>query len=89
MAGGPDERPQPIPLRLLIYRSVRVKDLCDGEADGQRGCPDANDSPAASGAWCGKFEDTSAPGRYPQCGGMQFTVNRCQHCRLALCIKCN
>ena len=33
---APDEWPTPVPLRLLIFRSVRAAELCDGGTDGPR-----------------------------------------------------
>jgi predicted RNA-binding Zn-ribbon protein involved in translation (DUF1610 family) len=72
----------PVPLRLLIHRSVRAGELCDGGADGPRGCPDANDVAGGKCRVVRTVEDTNAPGACPQCGGWQFTVNRCAHCKL-------
>jgi predicted RNA-binding Zn-ribbon protein involved in translation (DUF1610 family) len=67
---------------LLIYRSLHSEELCDGGADGPRGCPDAND------VTCGKcglrrtVGDTSVPGACPECGSLTFSVTRCDHCKL-------
>jgi hypothetical protein len=67
---------------LLIYRSVRAAELCDGGVDGPRGCPDANDVTCGKCGLTRTVEDTNAPGACPQCAGWQFTVNRCSHCKL-------
>ncbi len=67
---------------MLVYRSIHSEELCDGGPDGARGCPDANDVTCTK---CGRVrtvEDTNAPGVCPHCGGWQFTVNRCAHCKL-------
>lgn len=65
---------------MLIYRSVRAHELCDGGEDGPRGCPDANDVTCQKCGTRREVEDTSAPGECPQCGGRQFVVNRCDRC---------
>ena len=39
--------------------------------------PTPTTSPAGSAALARTVEDTNAPGACPQCGGWQFTVNRC------------
>ena len=44
--------------------------------------PTPTTSPAESAALVRTVEDTNAPGACPQCGGWQFTVNRCAHCKL-------
>ncbi len=67
---------------MLIFRSVRAAELCDGGTDGPRGCPDANDVTCGKCGLARTVEDTNAPGACPQCGGWQFTVNRCAHCKL-------
>jgi hypothetical protein len=67
---------------LLIYRSVRAAELCDGDVDGPRGCPDANDVTCGKCGFGRTVGDTNAPGPCPQCGGWRFTVNRCTHCKL-------
>jgi len=67
---------------LLIYRSVHAAELCDGGVDGPQGCPDANDVTCGKCGLARTVGDTNAPGACPQCGGWQFTVNRCAHCRL-------
>jgi len=61
---------------------VHAADLCDGGADGPRGCPDANDVTCGKCGLARTVDDTNAPGACPQCGGWQFTVNRCAHCKL-------
>jgi predicted RNA-binding Zn-ribbon protein involved in translation (DUF1610 family) len=63
-----------------MYRSVRAHELCDGGADGPRGCPDANDVTCGKCGLVRTVEDTNAPGACPQCGSRQFTVNRCDRC---------
>ena len=65
---------------MLIYRSVRSHELCDGGEDGPRGCPDANDVTCQKCGFVREVEDTAAPGVCPQCGDRQFTVNRCERC---------
>jgi predicted RNA-binding Zn-ribbon protein involved in translation (DUF1610 family) len=67
---------------LLIFRSVHAADLCGGGADGPRGCPDANDVTCGKCGLVRAVDDTNAPGACPQCGGWQFVVNRCAHCKL-------
>jgi len=71
-----------LPLRALIYWSVRAHELCDGGEDGPRACPDANDVTCAKCGVIRTVEDTTAPGKCPHCGSWQFTVNRCAHCKL-------
>jgi predicted RNA-binding Zn-ribbon protein involved in translation (DUF1610 family) len=67
---------------LLIFRSVRAAERGDGGADGPRSCPDANDVTCAKCGLVRSVDDTNAPGACPQCGGWQFTVNRCARCKL-------
>jgi predicted RNA-binding Zn-ribbon protein involved in translation (DUF1610 family) len=74
--------PRPVPLRLLIYRSIHAEELCDGGADGPRGCPDANDVTCGKCGSVRTADDTNAPGACPHCGDWQFTINRCAHCKL-------
>ena len=56
--------------------------MCDGEANGPAACKDANHVTCGKCGLVWEAEDTRAPGRCPQCRGLQFTVNRCQHCGL-------
>ncbi len=61
---------------------MRAAELCDGDVDGPRGCPDANDVTCGKCGFGRTVGDTNAPGPCPQCGGWRFTVNRCTHCKL-------
>jgi len=61
---------------------VRACELCDGGADGPRGCPDANDVACGKCGAVRTVEDTNAPDACPRCDGWPFTVNRCAHCKL-------
>ena len=65
---------------MLIYRSVRAHELCDGGEDGPRACPDANDVTCQKCGTRREVDDTSAPGSCPQCGGRVCVVNRCDRC---------
>jgi predicted RNA-binding Zn-ribbon protein involved in translation (DUF1610 family) len=67
---------------LLIHRSIRSEELCDGGADGPRGCPEANDVTCGKCGVKREVEDTAAPGPCPECGSWLFTINRCAHCKL-------
>ena len=61
---------------------MRAAELCDGDVDGPRGCPDANDVTCGKCGFGRTVGDTNAPGPCPQCGGWRFTGNRCTHCKL-------
>ena len=61
---------------------MRAHELCDGGKDGPPGGPDANDVPCGKCGAVRTVGDTAAPGRCPECGSWQFTVNRCGHCKL-------
>ena len=61
---------------------MRACELCDGGADGPRGCPDANDVACGKCGAVRTVEDTNAPDACPRCDGWPFTVNRCAHCKL-------
>ncbi|MGD0497533.1 MAG: hypothetical protein ABSC23_03755 [Bryobacteraceae bacterium] len=68
---------------MLVYRSLRAHELCDGGEDGPRGCPDANEVTCQK---CGKVrevDDTTAPGSCPECGDRNCTINRCDHCPMS------
>lgn len=67
---------------MLIYRAVHQGDLCDGGEDGPRKCPSANDVICGACGCRREVEDTTAPGKCPQCGDWKFTVDRCGHCHL-------
>jgi hypothetical protein len=56
--------------------------LCDGGADGPRGCPDANDVTCGGCGRARTVEDANVPGACPQCGSRQCTLNRCGRCAL-------
>src|SRR5437016_6163967 len=73
---APDEWPYPVPLRLLVYQSIHSEELCDGGADGPRGCTDANDATCGECGIRRTVDDANAPGAYPQCSSCQFAVNR-------------
>ena len=67
---------------MLIYRSIHAEELCDGGADGPRGCPDANDVRCGK---CGRVrtvEDANVPGECLDCGSRLCTIIRCRHCKL-------
>lgn len=59
---------------------MRAHELCEGGEEGPGGCPNANDVTCGKCGLRREVEDTGAPGDCPQCGGRQFTVNRCERC---------
>ena len=64
---------------MLIYRSIRASELCGGGEDGPAACPDANDVTCGKCGLVRTVDDTTAPGAC-ECGSVQCTVNRCDHC---------
>jgi len=71
-----------VPLRALIYWSLRSDDLCDGGKDGPAGCPRSDEVECARCHRPWRADDTSAPGACPYCGASAFSVLRCPECRL-------
>ena len=66
---APDEWPNPVPLRLLIYRSVRVARIVRWRGERpDAAAPNANDVTCQTCGTRREVDDTAAPGKCPKCG---------------------
>jgi predicted RNA-binding Zn-ribbon protein involved in translation (DUF1610 family) len=67
-------------LRLLIFRSIRSDELCDGGESAGHACPKAQDAECIQCGHIWQPDDTGVTGACPECQGWNIQILRCEGC---------